>query len=118
MIIFLICPVRTATGDQKERIKSYIDKLIAEGKTVYYPARDTQQDDPTGGYNICWDNKVAILLSDEVHIFWDKNSIGSIFDLGMAFALNKELVIVNSEDVELVGDKSFAHVIQYWSKLE
>jgi hypothetical protein len=30
--------------------------------------------------------------ADEVHVFWDVESFGSHFDLGMAYALNKRIV--------------------------
>jgi hypothetical protein len=29
---------------------------------------------------------------EQVHVFWDMNSKGSHFDLGMAYALRKEIV--------------------------
>ena len=118
MKIFLICPVRNATEEQKQQMTSYIENLESQGHQVHYPARDTRQEDETGGWNICTANKNAILRSDEIHIFWDNKSTGTLFDLGMAFALNRKLVLVNPESINKTGSKSFDHVIDYWSKLD
>ena len=112
--VFLICPVRNATDEQKRRMNDYINGLERSGKTVYYPARDTDQNDNIG-YRICNDNREAIRQAKEVHIFWDKYSNGSLFDLGMAFAMNKELIIANIEELEISDGKSFSKMIEHWS---
>ena len=117
MKIFLICPVRNATEDQKKRMTEYIEELESNGNKVHYPARDTKQEDLTGGWNICTTNKNAILESDEVHIFWDDKSTGSLFDLGVAFGANKKLVVVNPGAIDTSNTKSFHNVINYWNNL-
>lgn len=114
--IFLICPVRNATAEQKEKMEEYINQQEQLGNKVYYPARDTNQSDDTGGWRICIDNKCAIREADEVHIFWDDKSIGSIFDLGVAFAFDKKLIVVNPESINILNTKSFHNVIDYWRK--
>jgi hypothetical protein len=114
MNIFLICPVRSATPEQLVRIQKYVSDLESSGITVYYPARDTDQVDSIG-YRICTDNKNAIINADEVHIFWYKNSQGSLFDIGMTFALNKKMVIANIEEVEQTETKSFSNMIREWA---
>jgi len=116
MKIFLICPVTIATDLQKEKMNKYIEGLESLGHNVYYPARDTDQNDSIG-YRICLDNAQAIYESDEVHIFWDKNSKGSLFDLGVAFAYDKRLVLVNPEDIEPNDGKSFENMICYWNMI-
>lgn len=113
--VFLICPVRNANEEQKQKMKTHIEQLEKEGKKIYYPARDTDQDDSIG-FRICTDNKNAILNSKEIHIFWDKTSQGSLFDLGIAFGSGKKLVIVNPEDIEKTEGKSFGNVILEWNK--
>jgi hypothetical protein len=113
--VFLICPVRDARPEQKKTMKHYINSLEKQGKTVYYPARDTNQIDSIG-YRICTDNKTALLNSKEIHIFYDKTSQGSLFDLGMAFASDKPLFIVNIKDIEQTEGKSFANMIIEWSR--
>ena len=93
--IFLICPVRNVTEKQKKQMMNYIDQLELGGAKVYYPTRDNPYEDTDAvGYQICKENTNAIKNSKEVHIFWDKDSQGSLFDLGSAFALDKKLRIV------------------------
>lgn len=113
--VFLICPVRNATEEQKQRMQSYVEQLEALDKKVYYPNRDTNQVD-TIGYRICTDNKTALRLSKEIHIFWDNDSKGSLFDLGMAFAFDKPLVIVNKNEVTRTDGKSFTNMILAWAE--
>jgi len=116
MKIFLICPVRNASEEQKSKMEQYISGLEGLGHEVYYPARDTDQEDSVG-YRICSDNTDAIWEADEVHMFWDETSKGSLFDLGVAFAYGKDLVIANPEDIEPNEGKSFVNMISYWSML-
>ena len=107
---FLICPVR---GHEMNETINYVEKLEAEGWEVHWPPRDTNQHDPTG-YRICKDNYKAIYRADVVHIVYDPTSQGSLFDLGVAFALRKPLVILN--DIELTEGKSFANMMTAWSE--
>jgi hypothetical protein len=97
-------------------MNNYIEMMESVGNIVYYPARDTNQDDKVG-YSICVQNQIAISDCDEVHIFWDKDSSGSLFDLGMAFALKKNLIIVNREEVIVTEGKSFANMILQWERV-
>ena len=112
--VFLICPVRNATPEQVQDMNTYITNLEQRGIKVHYPARDTDQNDPVG-YRICTDNTEAIRSADEIHIFWDPKSTGSLFDLGAAFALKKPLTIVNVEDLVRTEGKSFTHMILRWA---
>lgn len=114
--IFLICPVRNASDEQKEKMKVYISNLENNGVKVYYPTRNNSYElTDTIGYIICSENTKAIREADEIHIFWDKNSSGSLFDLGAAFILNKHLVIANVDEVEQTETKSFSNMIREWA---
>ena len=95
-------------------MQNYIDQLENKGLNIYYPARDTNQND-TIGYRICTDNKNAIQNSKEVHIWFDSDSQGTLFDLGMAFSLDKPLYIVNINEIIPTNSKSFTNVILKWS---
>jgi hypothetical protein len=102
--IFLICPVRRADLKQLEKINKYLNETEKQGLKVYYPARDTNQIDDIG-YRICRDNASAIANSDRVHIFYDQDSSGSIFDLGVAYYYqwldkNRKFKIINIEELE------------------
>ena len=112
--VFIISPVRNITDEQKLAIENHIQGLKEEGFTVYFPLTDTNQEDPTLGYNICYDNREAMENSKEVHIYFDKKSEGSLFDLGMAFALNKSITIINVEDLESSEVKSVSNLIAFW----
>lgn len=83
-LIFLICPVAKVTEQEHVRIAAYVAQLEGVGVSVYWPMRDTDQKDPVG-LRICMDNRDVIHDCDEVHVWWNSTSRGSILDLGMAF---------------------------------
>lgn len=110
MKIFLICPVRNVSKKEAARIKEYVKDLEDEGHVVHWPQRDTDQNDPVG-LRICRDNCTAIKEADAVHVWYNKDSQGSIFDLGMAFALDKRIALANRESVQRTPHKSFRNVL-------
>lgn len=85
--VYLVCPVRNASPEQTTAIAQYVHELEAKGYEVYWPARDTVQEDETNGWQVCLENARAILKADEIHVWWDASSQGSAFDLGMAWML-------------------------------
>lgn len=106
MTITIICSVRQGTP---QIVYDYVAKLESEGHNVYFPPRDTPQDDPIG-LDICLRMKQAISGADEVHIFYFPDSQGIHFDLGMAFALEKKWKLIN---IPLDGTKkSYIKVIR------
>ncbi len=111
--IFIICPVRGATKKEKKLIEKHISDLEEEGHKVYYPPRDTNQDDPIG-LRICFDNRNAIKRADEIHVYWNGKSSGSLFDLGMCFMYGKLVFLINNKDVKRdakKGKKSFQNFL-------
>lgn len=94
MKIYVICPVRNADPAVLEGVAEHVRSCEARGHDVHYPPRDVAQDCPTG-VSICEAHRSAMLAADEVHLFWDVQSKGSHFDLGMAYALSKKLVPVS-----------------------
>ena len=110
MKTFLICPVR---GHALEETQSIVTQLENEGYTVHWPPRDTNQNDPIG-FRICKDNAKAIEESDVVHIVWNGESQGCLFDLGVAFALGKKIIPISLP--EATEGKSFQNMINEWSK--
>jgi hypothetical protein len=112
--IFIICTVRGASEEYKKKLEDYVAKLEKEGNKVHLPHRDTKQD--ALGYDICIQNMTAIHNADEVHLFYNPDSQGTHFDLGVAFSSNKKLVIVENHvtfDPNIPG-KSFARMITEW----
>lgn len=116
---FLICPVRMATPEINKQIKEKIDELSIS-YNIYWPYRDTKQNDDLGGIRICSDNLKALRYADVVFIWWDPESKGSHFDLGMAFALNKDVIRIDASLATMPGhgEKSFIHVIAQMEKRE
>jgi len=108
--IFIICTVRSATPDYVNRLEQYVQKLEESGHIVHLPHRDTDQSE--SGYGICVQNTNAINDADEVHIFYNTESQGTHFDMGVAFALNKKLVI--AETIIETTQKSFGNMLGAW----
>src|SRR3989338_1779304 len=121
MKIFLISPVRKVDSKTNERIEKYVESLEEASHKVHWPIRDPEQDDPTGGYEICRTNFRAIMCADEIHIWYDEKSNGSKFDMGGVFMLvemigfKKRVVIANYEEIEDNESKSFFRVMKHLS---
>jgi len=113
MKIYLICPVRKATPEYSQVSRLYVAQLETLGHQVYWPARDTDQVDPTG-LRICKDNRGGIENADEVHVIWDGQSQGSIFDLGIAFAMHKHIVPVIDSFPPKSAGKSIPNMVYDW----
>lgn len=116
MNIFLICPVRGLRKKQRIAIAAYVISLEKLGREVYWPWRDTDQNDLVG-LRICTDNLRAIRRADEVHIWYNPKSQGSVFDFGIAFGLRKKIVLANPDMVLPTENKSFANVLIALHKL-
>ena len=116
--IFIICPVRRVTKKVKKKLEEYVTNLEAQGNKVHLPHRDTEQNDPTGGYEICKTNAWAMINAHEIHIWYDEKSGGSKFDMGIAFLLSeifiysKKIVIINESEVVDESKKSFFKVLK------
>ncbi|MDI6734375.1 MAG: hypothetical protein QMD50_02705 [Patescibacteria group bacterium] len=110
--IFIISPIRNASKEVLEAIKKYVALKENEGCEVYWPYRDrdTDQNDPVG-FRICFENGRAIYRADEVHVWYEKGSEGSIFDSGMLFMASiiigpeKKVVLINKDEVKPTDDK-------------
>jgi nucleoside 2-deoxyribosyltransferase len=111
MNIYIICPVRSASEEQIADARKHVETLEKEGHTVFFPPRDVDQDHPDGARHIVEAELAAIQQSHEVHIFWDKNSKGSHFDLGAALALGKPVKLIRSF-IPDGADKSYEKVIR------
>ena len=110
MKIHLICPVRGVTEEQQKEIDDYAAQLEKEGHTVHNPKYAVDQDDATG-MGICAGHLLSMQSANRVDVFWDVNSKGSHFDLGMAFALNKAIKLVKIYQPDNEG-KSYVKVMQ------
>lgn len=108
--IFIICSVRGASAEYQKKLEEYVLKLENDGNTIHLPHRNTNQSGR--GIEICTQNAEAIRNADEVHIFYNSASQGTHFDMGVAFALKKPLVVVENE---VYGEgKSYPRMIDEW----
>ena len=114
MRVFVICPVRNVDEQTNRLIHQHVLELEEKGYQVYWPFRDTDQSD-TNGTAICTANREAIYSANEVHIWFDSTSQGSLFDIGMTFAFlrntKKKVVLINKDCVTPTAHKSFSNVI-------
>jgi len=114
MKIFIICPVRKITEHQKIEIDEYINKMINDGNEVH-SYKNVEQNDISGGLNICQAHKLAMKDCDEVHVFFDQTSTGAHFDFGMAFAFNKKIKLIKTYQNTPEG-KSYQKVLEIIGK--
>ena len=110
MKYYIISSVRNATKETREKLESYALALEMEGHEVHLPHRDTPQDIP--GFEICAHNLQAISDADEIKIFWDPASMGSHFDLGMCFVMDKPFEYVDGPEPS--AEKSFTTMMVEW----
>jgi hypothetical protein len=115
MKIFVICPVRNLDDNMREHIELEVARWEAAGHQVHLPYRDTNQVD-SSGLNICRGNRAAIEAADEIRIFWDGQSTGSLFDLGMAFASRKPIRPVIGCFPSMTEGKSFQNMVYAWEE--
>ena len=115
-MIYIISPVSNATEYQRIILENHVSDLEKLGNEVHLPHMDTNQSQSL--LEICFENSIAIQEADEVHIFYDRNSSGSHFDLGVLFAFDmligkrKEIKFFNINDLQFsVG---FNEMIQDW----
>ena len=67
-------------------------KTLDERDNWYLPGYHTNQSDTP--QEILKKNRDMLRLSDECHVLWDKSSLGTVFDMGMAYALDKPIKII------------------------
>ena len=107
---FVICTVRGASDEYRTKLETYVSQLEKSGVKVHLPHRDTNQD--ARGYDICKQNAMAIKNADEVHIFYNKESQGTHFDMGVSFALGKKIIVVENESYG--AGKSYPKMLHEW----
>ena len=112
--IVIICPVRNAVQEIQGQVKKYVRTLERAGHTVHWPPRDNDQSDPVGT-RICSQMRRAMKDAHEVHIWYDPESQGTLFDIGMLFAFllesDKKVIIINRDQVKVTSHKSFQNVL-------
>ncbi len=120
MKVYLICPVRNRSEEDRRAADRYVADLEQHGITVHYPPRDVDQTDDGVGLKINHAHRAAMLQCDEVHVIWDNESKGSHFDFGMAFMLQawKKCPIVIASPVDATAQKSYGNMLREVAKPE
>ena len=113
--IFLICPVRNATDEQRKWIEDFAREKQYDGYTIHAPHLHTRQIDLFGGYAVCKQNAEAVASSQEIDIYYDQSSTGSVFDLGVAYALHKPLRLLNKEEITFNEEDLIDIIVKEWS---
>ena len=88
------------------KMQDYAQELYRQGHKVKVPAFDSHPN--FNELQICEHNLSIISWADEIHIFWDCRSMGTIFDFGMSFALRKKVKVVYLEP------KTFMNVMKLY----
>ncbi len=110
MRIYIICPVRYISMQWQDGLTRYTQILESQGHIVHLPFRDTPQEDLTG-LAICKEHAQAMRECDEVHIAYDGKSEGCLFDLGMAFVLQKSIHPITGYFPRLTSGKSYSNMV-------
>ena len=63
---------------------------------------------------ICKQNAEAVASSQEIDIYYDQSSTGSVFDLGVAYALHKPLKLLNKEEIMFNDLDLIDSIIKTW----
>ena len=112
--IFLICPVRNATPEQRKWIEDFVANKHEDGYIIHAPHLHTRQVDLFGGYAICKQNAEAVASSGEIDIYYDQSSTGSVFDLGVAYALHKPLILLNKDEIIFNENDLIDNIVKNW----
>ena len=97
------------TTSYKHMMQDHLYVLEEKGHAVRMPKFDDYNIDEL---QICKRNVEDIKWADEVHVFWDQRSIGTIFDFGAAFALGKKIKLV------FINQKTFLNVMRWYEDSE
>ena len=87
---YMISSVRGASEEAKTLLIAERDKLVNDGlyKKIHLPIVDTFQKNPRKIF-VCLDNLCAMANAQHILMRYDPQSMGSIMDTGMEFALMK-----------------------------
>jgi len=96
--IFLICPTKNVSNSVSILIEEYIVKKEREGYHVYCPKCDTNPADATGETYTCDIHRQVIENASRIDFWYDPSSEEIQFNLGIAFALKKNIILANKDN--------------------
>jgi hypothetical protein len=95
------------TTAYQDRMMEHKKGLESKGHNVSLPAFDNFSG--MNEFQVCEYNRSKIEWSDEIHVIWDQRSIGTVFDLGMSFALGKTVKII------YLNEKTFPNFLRQYA---
>ncbi len=107
--------LHTLAAHQRANVEEAVEKLEADGWDVYWPNRDNEHFGQEGdGFDFNIENKKQMSACDFVHVMFDGRPSGILFGLGMAFAMEKPVRVVQLP--ELTKWRSFQNLIDRWRR--
>ena len=99
---------------QRKWIENFVLEKYNDGYTIHAPHLHTRQTDLFGGYSICLQNAKAVAESSEIDIYYDQKSTGSVFDLGVSYALGKPLKVLNENEIIFDENDLIDNLVKNW----
>jgi hypothetical protein len=115
MRIYFICPRRPSVPTLITTVDSIIDSLEELGHTVYYTPRDARNSNGAG-LHVCTIKREVMAKADKVFFAWDGEDQDCVFDLGMAFAMSKKVILISGcvpSEIEIPS--LFTSAISEWA---
>lgn len=103
--------LHTPAAYMRVRVAEAVEKLEADGWEVYWPSRDNGHEG-IDGWEVNGENAAQMAQCDFVHIMWDGKASGLLFGLGMAFALQKSIKVIQVPDQTTW--QSFQNLVHRW----
>jgi nucleoside 2-deoxyribosyltransferase len=88
-------------------MKRVAETLWKKGHTVYLPLMDKSG---LTAIDICKRNRYRIKKANEVWVFWNGHSIGTMIDFGMAFGLGKKVFVYRN------GTQHFGRLVKDYQR--
>lgn len=102
--VYLIRPVRMTNTQVDDWCNMYCQHLEEQGLKVIDPKKSTDQNDPTGGYQIVRDHVREIVGAKRTDAYFEPASSGSYVDVGtfltQHFIRDAEFRLLNREEME------------------
>jgi len=101
-------------GSEREDISSllrYRSGLKSQGYRPHFPLLDTMRIDLPNLDGV-GANRLEMSIADEVHVYWKGATPDALFDLGMAFMADKQIRIINPDDVRPTPNRSFETLLR------
>ena len=100
------------SSQYRDRMEAHRAFMLLSGHFALMPVLDDiTAEMPEAEFEINSRNRHMIEWADEVHLFWNQRTLGTLVDLGMAFALRKPIKVMYLEQKTLAN-----FILQYERK--